>query len=67
MMALGGKAQLGSRPLLKVLGGALGGSEVNRGDNSQSPSTSSPYTKLTDVLLRCRGGLIAVGAVQHGD
>ena len=47
---------------LKPLEGAQDVSQVGRTCAGKSPSSSLRYTKLTDVLLRCRGGLIAVGA-----
>jgi PrtD family type I secretion system ABC transporter len=60
-MILGGKAPLGSTPRLPALEGATGGSETHRGQAARSPCAPPHYTKLADVLLRCRDGLIAVG------
>jgi ATP-binding cassette, subfamily C, type I secretion system permease/ATPase len=51
---------------LAVLKSMAGGSEHTHASVGDAPCIAPPYTKLTDVLISCRDGLIAVGAFSMG-
>ena len=51
---------------LAVLKNVAGGGQHNNASVSHAAPIAPPYTKLTDVLVRCRDGLIAVGLFSMG-
>src|SRR4029079_18741788 len=51
---------------LVVLKNMVCGSEYNHASVLDAPCRALPYTKLTDLLIRCRDGFIAVGTFSMG-